>query len=68
MVHERFGKALVMVLDEEVTGIDIIEFEAERRGLRDYYLANGIPVYPTLNRAITAVAHLARYQESTQRA
>lgn len=68
MVNERFGKALVMVLDEEVTDIDIIEFEAERRRLRDYYLANGIPVYPTLDRAITAVAHLARYQESAQRA
>ena len=68
MINERFGKALVMVLDEEVTGIDIIEFEAERRRLRDYYLANGIPVYPTLDRAITAVAHLARYQESAQRA
>lgn len=68
IINERFGKALVMVLSEEVTGTDMIEFEAERRRLRDYYLANGIPVYPTLDQAIRAVAHLARYQDSAQRA
>jgi len=68
IINERFGKTLVMVLEEEVTDTDMIEFEVERRRLRDYYLANGIPVYPTLDRAIRAVAHLARYQESVQRA
>lgn len=68
IINERFGKTLVMVLEEEMTDTDMIEFEAERRRLRDYYLENGIPVYSTLDRAMRAVAHLAGYQESGQRA
>ena len=68
IIKERFGKALVMVLEEEMTDTDMIEFEAERRMLRDYYLENGIPVYPTLDRALRAVARLAGYRESGQRA
>jgi len=62
-IREQFGKPLVIVLSEELTGSDKIEYEAERRKLRDYYFANGIPVYPTLNRAARAIAHLARYRE-----
>jgi len=63
MVKEKFGKPFIVVLHEEVNGIETIEFEADRRSLRDYYLAHGVPVYSTLERAIGALAHFVRYQE-----
>jgi len=62
-VRERFCKPLAIVLSEEMTGTDRIDYEAERRKLRDYYFANGIPVYPSLNRAVKAMAHVAKYTE-----
>jgi len=65
MVKEKYGKPMVMVLSEETSdaGAIEIEFEADRRNLRDYYLANGIPVYPTLNRAAKAIINVVRYKE-----
>ncbi len=63
VAKEKFGKPIIVILIEETTEIEKIEFERDRRRLRDYYLAHGIPVYPTLDRAITALAHFVRYQE-----
>jgi acyl-CoA synthetase (NDP forming) len=65
MVKEKYGKPMVVVLSEETSDAGPIEmeFEADRRILRDYYLANGIPVYPTLNRAAKAIINAVRYQE-----
>lgn len=65
MVKEKYGKPMVVVLSEETSdaGPVEIEFEADRRTLRDYYLAKGIPVYPTLNRAAKAIFNVARYKE-----
>jgi acyl-CoA synthetase (NDP forming) len=64
-VKEKYGKPMVVVLSEETSdaGAIEIEFEADRRNLRDYYLANGIPVYPTLNRAAKAIINVVRYKE-----
>jgi len=65
MVKEKYGKPMVVVLSEETSDAGPIEmeFEADRRNLRDYYLANGIPVYPTLNRAAKAISNAVRYKE-----
>lgn len=64
-VKEKYGKPIVMVLSEETSDAGPIEmeFEADRRNLRDYYLANGMPVYPTLNRAAKAIRNVVRYKE-----
>lgn len=67
VVKEKFGKPIIVVLCEEITDIEMLEFEADRRELRDYYLAHGIPVYPTLDRAIRALAHFVKYQEQRNR-
>ena len=65
MVKEKYGKPIVMVLSEETndSGPIEIEFEADRRYLRDYYVTNGLPVYPTLDRAFKAVANVVAYRE-----
>jgi acyl-CoA synthetase (NDP forming) len=31
--------------------------------LRSYYLANGLPVYPTVERAAKALANVVKYKE-----
>ena len=40
-----------------------IEFEADRRMLRDYDLAHGIAVFPTLTRAAKAIVNVVKYNE-----
>jgi acyl-CoA synthetase (NDP forming) len=65
-IKEKFGKPIVMVLSEEVTDSEMIEFEADRRSLRNYYLSHGIPVFPTIERAVKAVAHVVKYQEKVR--
>jgi acyl-CoA synthetase (NDP forming) len=64
-VKEKYGRPMVVVLSEETSDAGPIEmeFEADRRNLRDYYHANSIPVYPTLNRAAKAIMNVARYKE-----
>jgi acyl-CoA synthetase (NDP forming) len=64
-IKEKYGKPFVMVLNEEKSDAGPVgmAFEADRRHLRDYYLAHGIPVYPTLNRAAKALANVVNYQE-----
>jgi len=62
-IKEKYGKPIIMVLSEEVTDAEMIEFEADRRSLRNYYLNHGIPVYPTLERAVKALAHVVKYRE-----
>ncbi len=63
VVKEQFGLPIIMVLIEETTELDKMEFERDRRQWRDYYIAHGIPVYPTLDRAIRALGHFIRYQQ-----
>ena len=63
VVKEKFDRPIIVVLCEEISDVEALEFEANRRELRDYYLAHGIPVYPTLDRAIRALAYFVKYQE-----
>ena len=58
---ETLGKPLVMVLPVEAVATDAVEMERTRRQIRDYYLANGIPVYLSLDRAAKALATMASY-------
>jgi acyl-CoA synthetase (NDP forming) len=64
-IKEKYGKPFLMVLNEETSDARPIgmKFEADRRNLRDYYLANGIPVYPTLNQAAKALVNVVKYKE-----
>ncbi len=61
--REKYGKPIIMVLNEEVTDVELIDFEVDRRKLRDYYLSHGIPVYPTVERAVRSIANVVKYNE-----
>jgi len=63
MIKEKYGKPVILTLSEEVTDVELIEFEADRRRLRHYYVTHGIPVYPTLERAVKALTNVLKYQE-----
>jgi hypothetical protein len=61
--RDKYGKPIIMVLNEEVTDVELIEFEVDRRNLRNYYLSHGIPVYPTVERAVRAITNVVKYNE-----
>jgi acyl-CoA synthetase (NDP forming) len=67
MIKEKFGKPVIVTLSEEVADAEMIEFEGDRRSLRHYYLTHGIPVYPTLERAVKALTNVLKYQERFDR-
>jgi len=62
-VRDRFGKPVVIVLPIGSDEVDKIDAERGRREIRDTYLKAGIPSYPSLERAVRAVAHVVRYYE-----
>ena len=63
-IKKKYGKPVIIILPEELTGADAIELEEERRTIRDYFFKNGIPVYPTENKAFTAIAHLVDFKDN----
>lgn len=62
-VMKQYKKPMIIILPDDMTGADSIGLEAERRKIRDYFFANGIPVYLSEQRAFTALAHLARFKQ-----
>lgn len=60
-VQKKYNKPVVIVLPEELTGVEDIDIELERRKIRDYFFAHNIPVYLSEQRAFTALAHLAAF-------
>jgi acyl-CoA synthetase (NDP forming) len=62
-IRDRFGKPVVIVLPIGGDELDKMDAERGRREIRDTYLEMRIPSYPTLERAIRAVAHVARYYQ-----
>lgn len=62
-VKKKLGKPLMMVLPVEANGPEDTEVEEARRQAVNYYLAEGIPVFLTLERAVKALANLVNYYE-----
>jgi acetate---CoA ligase (ADP-forming) len=62
-VMKKFGKPVVIVMPEELTGVADIDLEEDRRRIRDYFFSHGIPTYLSEQRAFTALAHLASYRD-----
>jgi acetate---CoA ligase (ADP-forming) len=67
-VKKKFGKPVVVVMPEEITGLGDIELEVERRKVRDYFFARSIPVYTTEQRAFGALSRLASFGSLRTRA
>ncbi len=62
-IKKKFGKSVVMVLPLEANEFDEVGDVGSWRDACNYYLGEGIPVYPTLERAAKALANLAGYYE-----
>lgn len=62
-VNKRLGKPLVMVLPMDTVAPEHIKAEEARRKVANYYLAEGIPVFLTLERAVKALANVIGYYE-----
>jgi acyl-CoA synthetase (NDP forming) len=62
-IKHKLGKPLVIVLPVEAMAPEHIEDEEARRKVAKYYLAEGIPVFLTLERAVKALANVVGYYE-----
>ena len=60
-VMRKFKKPVVIILPDELTGIENIDLEEDRRKIRDFFFAHQIPVYPSEQRAFTALSRLASF-------
>jgi len=63
-IKKRFNKPVVIILPEEITTVENIDLEEERRQIRDFFFANNIPVFLNEHRAFTALSHLAAFREA----
>lgn len=62
-IKKRLGKPVIMVLPMGSTEVEMMDGEKLRREFCGFYLSQGIPVYPTLERAARAVANVVQYYE-----
>jgi|WetSurMetagenome_2_1015567.scaffolds.fasta_scaffold13497_3 acyl-CoA synthetase (NDP forming) len=60
-IKKQSGKPVVVILAEELTGVNDLELEKERREIRDFFFKNQIPVFPTEARAFKTIANMAKY-------
>jgi len=60
-IAKKYRIPVIMVLREGGKKSSNLSWEKERRRLRDYYLANGIGVYPTIDRALRSLGQMLRY-------
>jgi acetate---CoA ligase (ADP-forming) len=63
-VMKKFKKPVVIILPDELTGLENIDLEEDRRKIRDYFFAHNIPVYPSEQRAFTALSRLAVHNKT----
>ena len=62
-IKKKFGKPIVVVLPLEANEADDVDDISSWRDACNYYLSEGIPVYPTLERAAKSLANLVGYYE-----
>ena len=61
-VMKKYKKPIIIMLPDDMTGVESIYLEEERRKIRDFFFANGIPVFMSEQRAFTALSHLSKYK------
>jgi hypothetical protein len=67
-LRRRWGIPVIVVLREGGDLSPALEWEAERRRLRSYYQEEGIPAYPTVERAMRALGRTIAYFRHRDRA
>jgi acyl-CoA synthetase (NDP forming) len=61
-VMKKYGKPIIIILPDDMTGAESVYLEEERRKIRDYFFANGIAVFMSEQRTFTALSHLSRFR------
>ncbi len=61
LISNRFGLPVIVVQREGGEPLEALSCEAERRRLRRYYQDNGVPVYPSVQRALNALGKVVAY-------
>lgn len=67
-ISKKLQKPLIMVLCATPTEVEMLEAEGEWRKIKGHYIAAGIPVYQTIERAAKALANFVAYHELQKRA
>jgi acyl-CoA synthetase (NDP forming) len=66
-VMKEYKKPIVIILPDDMTGAESIYLEEERRGIRDYFFANGIPTFLSEPRAFAALSHLSKFKQRSSK-
>jgi acyl-CoA synthetase (NDP forming) len=66
-VVKYLRKPLIMVLCATPTEVEMLEAENEWRKIKDCFIAAGIPVYQTVERAVKAMVNFIAYHEYQKR-
>jgi acyl-CoA synthetase (NDP forming) len=61
-IMREFGKPVVIIAPEELSGRENLDLEDDRRRIRDYFFAHNIPVFLSEQRAFAALSHLAAFR------
>jgi acetyltransferase len=61
-VMKKHKKPIIIILPDDMTGAASIYLEEERRKIRDFFFANGIPVFMSEERAFMALSHLSKFK------
>ncbi len=62
-VKNKYGKPIVIILDNDLTATEYLDLEGERRKIRDYFFAHGIPTFLNEDRTFGVISRLARFKE-----
>jgi acyl-CoA synthetase (NDP forming) len=65
-IAKKYKIPVIMVLRDGGEKPGILSWEDERRRLRDYYLENGVGVYPNIDRALKSLGRMIRYYRQRQ--
>jgi acyl-CoA synthetase (NDP forming) len=66
-INKNLRKPLIMVLCATPTEVEMLEAENEWRKIKDRYIAAGIPIYQTIERAAKALVNFIAYHEYQKR-
>ena len=63
--RKRFNKPIIAVLEEMATDANTTDIEISRIKARNALLESGIPVFPTLDRAVKTLSNVCSYYENS---
>jgi acetate---CoA ligase (ADP-forming) len=65
-VKNKYGKPILIILDNDLTALEYLDMEGDRRKIRDYFFAHGIPTFLNEDRTFGVISRLARFKEHSE--